>query len=62
MFGQLPLGVVVVLERVFERLVNAEEFREKVDLFLGVTATSNLSLVLLKEEEHKKSKQRDDDD
>ena len=48
MFGQLPLGVVVVLERVFERLVNAEEFREKVDLFLGVTATSNLSLVLLR--------------
>lgn len=47
MFGQLPLGVVVVLERVFERLVNAEEFREKV-LFLGVTATSNLSLVLLR--------------
>jgi len=47
-FGQLPLGVVVALERVFERLVNAEEFREKVDLFLGVTATSNLSLVLLR--------------
>jgi len=46
-FGQLPLGVVVVLERVFERLVNAEEFREKV-LFLAVTATSNLSLVLIK--------------
>jgi len=47
-FGQLPLGVVVVLERVFERLVNAEEFREKVHLSLGVTATSNLSLVLIK--------------
>jgi hypothetical protein len=47
-FCQLPLGVVVVLERVFERLVNAEEFREKVDLFLAVTATSNLSLVLIK--------------